>query len=302
MVWWNAAAGRITGVPEAEALGRPLPFPVTEHGVEVEHRLPDGRWLEAVCSPLAEMDPPETVVTFRDVTTAKMVEDAKSLFLATAGHELRTPLTVIRGFAGTLIGRWDALTDAERREAVGVIAARADGLGLLVEQVLASSYAEAGERRLERRPLAVGPLLTAAAVDVGSLSSRHDVTVVVPEDLPEVLADEQALRTVLGLLVDNAVKYSPDGGLVALSAAASDDGESVCIRVDDEGIGVAERGPGAGLRPLLPGQRRRLPTERRLRSGPLHRASAGAGARGIRDADPAPRRAYRAAGSSSVCP
>ena len=239
VVWWNTAAGRITGLPEPEALGKQLPFPVTDHGVEVEHRLPDGRWLEAVCSPLADHDPPETVVTFRDITAAKMVEEAKNLFLATTGHELRTPLTVIRGFAGTLISRWDALNDAERQEAVQIIAARADGLGVLVEQVLASSHAEAGARRLERVPLDIGPLLATAAHDIRSLSVGHDVTVALDGGLPLVLADEQALRTVLGHLVDNAVKYSPDGGVVVLSATLSDDGEAVCVRVDDQGIGVA---------------------------------------------------------------
>lgn len=239
VVWWNAAAGTITGVPEREALGRPLPFAVTENGVEVEHQLADGRWVEAVCSPLVDHDPPETVVTFRDITAAKMVEEAKNVFLATTGHELRTPLTVIRGFAGTLISRWDALTDAERQEAVRIIAARADGLGVLVEQVLASSHAEVGARRLQRVPLALGPILATAAVDVGSLSDQHTVTVDVVSNLPLVLADEQALRTVLGHLVDNAVKYSPAGGLVAISAVASADGEAVCVRVDDEGIGVA---------------------------------------------------------------
>ncbi|BEP13219.1 hypothetical protein acdb102_15300 [Acidothermaceae bacterium B102] len=239
VVWWNVAAGTITGVPEREALGQPLPFPVTDHGVEVEHQLADGRWVEAVCSPLVDHDPPETVVTFRDISAAKMVEEAKNVFLATTGHELRTPLTVIRGFASTLITRWDLLTDDERQEAVRIIAARADGLGVLVEQVLASSHAEVGARRLERIPLALGPILATAAVDVGSLSEQHTVTVEVADDLPLVLADEQAVRTVLGHLVDNAVKYSPAGGRVAISAVAADDGSAVCVRVDDEGIGVA---------------------------------------------------------------
>jgi signal transduction histidine kinase len=168
-----------------------------------------------------------------------MVEEAKDLFLATTGHELRTPLTVIRGFAGTLIDRWDALSDAERQEAVRIIGARADGLGVLIEQVLASSHAEAGARRLDRVPLDLGPIMTTAAVDIGSLSDKHDVTVVLPSELPRVLADEQALRTILGHLVDNAAKYSPAGGQVALSAAVNADGRSVAVRVDDEGIGVA---------------------------------------------------------------
>jgi len=131
VLWWNAAARRITGLPDG--LGQRLPFPLTDPGVEAEHQLPDGRWLEAVCSPLPDHEPAQTVITFRDITAAKAAEEAKNLFLATTGHELRTPLTVIRGFAETLMTRWDALSDEERQEAVGIIAARAEGLGTLVE-------------------------------------------------------------------------------------------------------------------------------------------------------------------------
>jgi signal transduction histidine kinase len=237
--WWNAAATELTGVPADEALGRPLPFPRAVAGVGLEYELPNGRWVEVLGSPLTGTDQTETVVTFRDISASKMVEEAKNLFLATSGHELRTPLTVIRGFTSTLMARWDDLTDGERREAVGIIGVRADGLGALVEQVLQSSHAEAGARRLERRPLDLGPTLTTVAADIGSLSDRHQVTVELPSGLPLVLADDQALRTILGHLIDNAVKYSPAGGVIALSALLSEDGAAVRIRVDDEGIGVS---------------------------------------------------------------
>jgi NtrC-family two-component system sensor histidine kinase KinB len=108
-----------------------------------------------------------------------------------------------------------------------------------VEQVLLSSQAEVGARQLQRVPLEIGPMLEIAATDIGSLSRSHPVTVLVGPELPPVLADQQALLTILGHLVDNAVKYSPEGGVVTLSAVLSDDGSMVRIRVDDEGIGVA---------------------------------------------------------------
>jgi signal transduction histidine kinase len=238
---WNAAATALTGLPADRAVGRPLPFPHALAGIGFEYQLPNGRWVEVLSSGLfhGSAEPAETVVTFRDISAAKMVDEAKDLFLATSGHELRTPLTVIRGFAGTLVARWDSLNDDERREAVRIIAARADGLGALVEQVLQSSHAEMGARQLNRHPLDVAPLLATAAIDIGSLSARHRVALDLPEDLPQVLADEQAVHTILGHLVDNAVKYSPDGGTISLSAAYGGFEDELCIRVDDEGIGVA---------------------------------------------------------------
>ena len=74
------------------------------------HKLPNGRWLDVLCTALA--DGGELVIDFRDVTAAKELEEAKDLFLATTSHELRTPITVVQGFASTLASRWDQLGDA----------------------------------------------------------------------------------------------------------------------------------------------------------------------------------------------
>jgi signal transduction histidine kinase len=239
VAWWNPAAAALTGIAAADALGSAVPFPYQLRVDGGEHQLANGRWVEVLCSALPGEDPTETVVTFRDISAAKMVEETKNLFLATTGHELRTPLTVIRGFADTLSARWDELTEEERREGIRIIAVRAEGLAALVEQVLLSSQVEVGARRLQRQVIDVEPVLAAAAIDVRSLSDRHLVTVVVPAGLPQLLADEHSVRTVLGHLVDNAVKYSPEGGRIVLSAHLSADQTMICLVVDDEGIGVA---------------------------------------------------------------
>ena len=120
---WNPAAHRITGINAQAAIGKSPPFPLPDPDAMLTHKLPNGRWLDVLCTALA--DGGELVIDFRDVTATKELEEAKDLFLATTSHELRTPITVVQGFASTLASRWDQLGDAERRDAVQTIAERA---------------------------------------------------------------------------------------------------------------------------------------------------------------------------------
>ena len=156
---WNPAAHRITGTPAQDAIGKPPSFPLPDPGSTLTHKLPNGRWLDVLCTSLA--DSGELVIDFRDVTAAKELEEAKDLFLATTSHELRTPITVVQGFASTLASRWDQLADTERRAAVRTIAERAGSLGRLVEQLLLGSRAGA-----DQLPVSNGPF------DLGSRAAR----------------------------------------------------------------------------------------------------------------------------------
>nr|BFE85100.1 hypothetical protein GCM10020093_077010 [Planobispora longispora] len=175
----------------------------------------------------------EIVVDFRDVTRAKELEEAKDLFLATTSHELRTPITVVRGFAGMLDTRWDGLSDAERRSAVHTIAERARSLGQLMDHLLLGSRAGAGKIVLTLEAFDLGELIKTATLGLPVLSEVHRVEVVVPDDLPKVYGDALATDIVLGQLLENAFKYSPDGGLIKVEAWP--DGDRVVVVVDDEG-------------------------------------------------------------------
>ncbi len=233
---WNPAAHRLTGVSAREVTGRPPPFPVPEAGApNLFHRLPNGRWLGVLCNDLNDRD--ERVIDFRDVTAAKELEEAKDLFLATTSHELRTPITVVQGFASTLARRWDNLTDAERRSAVQTIAERAGSLGRLVEQLLLGSRAGADRLAVTSGPFDLASVLRTAAAGFRPLSERHVLTTDIPPDLPQAHGDAIATDIIVGQLLENAFKYSPDGGVVTVGAAA--DPAWIQVSVDDEGIGIA---------------------------------------------------------------
>jgi signal transduction histidine kinase len=233
---WNPAAHRITGTAPQDAIGRQPPFPLPESGSTLTHKLPNGRWLDVLCTSLAGSE--ELVIDFRDVTAAKELEEAKDLFLATTSHELRTPITVVQGFASTLATRWDQIGDAERRSAVRTIAERAGSLGRLVEQLLLGSRVGADQLPVSNGPFNLGAVLHGAAAAFRPLSDKHVVLADIPADIPPATGDAIATDIIVGQLLENAFKYSPDGGTVSVRARRA--GDWIEVTVEDEGIGIAE--------------------------------------------------------------
>ncbi|WP_308286912.1 sensor histidine kinase [Actinomadura parmotrematis] len=232
---WNPAAHLLTGVPSGEALGRRLPFDPPEPGRMRTLEYAPGVWLNVLAAEIEETG--ELVVDFRDVSEAKALEGAKDLFLATTSHELRTPITVVQGFAATLVGRWDEMADDARRDAVATIAERASSLGRLVEHLLLGSRAGAEEPRVAIEPFDLARVLEGVVAGFRSLSALHRVELDVEPGLPAARGDAMATDIVLGQLLENAFKYSPDGGAVRVRARAEGDG--LVVTVEDEGIGIA---------------------------------------------------------------
>ncbi|MFF5111415.1 PAS domain S-box protein [Streptosporangium sp. NPDC000509] len=235
VVRWNPAASELTGFHATEVIGGPPPFELPRPGDKLGIQLPSGTWLDVLCAEIVETG--EIVVDFRDVTRAKELEEAKDLFLATTSHELRTPITVVRGFASTLDSRWDGMTDVERRAAVHTIAERARSLGQLMDHLLLGSRAGAGELVLRIESFDLAELVGRATLGLPILSDLHRIEVAVPDDLPPVSGDALATDILLAQLLENAFKYSPDGGLIRVEAWV--DGDRVVLVVDDEGVGIA---------------------------------------------------------------
>jgi PAS domain S-box-containing protein len=231
---WNPAAHSLTGLPPSVAIGRPPPFPLPEPGAKLTHKLDSGRWLDVLCTGLERSD--ERVLDFRDVTAAKELEEAKDLFLATTSHELRTPITVVQGFASTLASRWDKLSDADRRSAVQTIADRAGALARLVEQLLLGSRAGADQLAVTAAPFDLDALLRGAVDAFQTLSDRHTLVADIPGQLPLAVGDPTATDIIVGQLLENAFKYSPQGGAVTVRAVRA--GDQIEVTVSDEGIGI----------------------------------------------------------------
>jgi PAS domain S-box-containing protein len=231
---WNPAAHLLTGLAPEDVIGRPLPFPLPAPGAEPTIQLESGTWLNVLHTEIEGHD--EVVVDFRDVTEAKSLEAEKDLFLSMTSHELRTPITVVQGFSKTLADRWEKLDDADRRRAVATIADRADALGRLVDNLLYSRAVPDGPT-VTSEPFDLGDLLRGAAYGLRGVSEHHTVELDVADDLPPALGDSMATDIIVGQLLENAVKYSPDGGLITVRAHV--DGDVIAVTVEDDGIGIA---------------------------------------------------------------
>jgi len=231
---WNQAAAVLTGRAAASVLDRPFPLPVPRTGQLLEHGLPDGRWLALLATELPASD--ARVITMREVTEAHRREQSRELFAAVTSHELRTPVTVIKGYADTLADHWDSIDDTGRRDAALRLRQRADELARLVERLLAA----VGEHPVTATPAAPVPfdLGDALRTAVSELPTdlRKAVRVDLPDALPKVFGDRAGIATVLSELVTNAVRYSPPGRPVDVTAVV--DARSVGFRVADRGVGI----------------------------------------------------------------
>jgi signal transduction histidine kinase len=166
---------------------------------------------------------------------AEAVDRAKSAFVATASHELRTPLTALQGFGELLATR--EFPPAEVRRLAGVIRGEAQRLARIVADLLDLARLERGlSPALRRVPVRAAPAVR-AAVEVFGGARRHRLRVECDAGLPLVDADPDALDRILKNLVSNAIKYSPAGGDVVVSARAVESG--VELSVLDAGPGIA---------------------------------------------------------------
>jgi two-component system phosphate regulon sensor histidine kinase PhoR len=179
-----------------------------------------------------------TVYAFRDLTDVRQLEEIKADFIATASHELRTPLAAVYGAAQTLLRHDFALDEVGRDRFVSLIADESERLGRIVNEILLANQLDSGRLDLEVEPFDAAELVERVVESTRAYAPPTvSIDVDVPEDVPRVGADIDKTRQVLVNLVENAMKYSPDGGTVQVSVEAR--GDLVRFAVRDEGLGIA---------------------------------------------------------------
>lgn len=161
----------------------------------------------------------------------------KAELISTLAHEMRTPLTSIKGYSTAMLMEEASFGPEAQREFLQIIDEECDVLQDLIRDLLESSIIDAGLLRIEPQPVRL-PLLARNVVDeIAPRAQKHRLILDFADDFPIVDADPQRIAQVLRNLVDNAVKYSPDGGLVVVQGRVGE--HEVIISVADQGVGIA---------------------------------------------------------------
>lgn len=176
------------------------------------------------------------VMVLHDITELRRLERARRDFVANISHEFKTPLTAIQGFAETLLA---GVAEPENQTRfLEIIRSNAVRLGRLTDDLLRLSQIEAGKMPLEMRPMniceAIQPCVE--TVRVNAAAKHLEIETECDPGLPQILGDVNALHEILQNLLENAVRYTPEGGRILVKAEARNSG--IALSVTDTGIGI----------------------------------------------------------------
>lgn len=227
---FDLAEGSVGGIFIQRKGGDPVPVSVVSAALRTEEGDTDGG-----------------VAVLRDMTREREVERMKSEFLSNISHELRTPLTPIKGYA-EILDKKEVPRAKVKQFTKGILESTVK-LERIVELLVDFAALEAGRLSPRSASVDIAAIVEKLATDWEQRTPRHHVVAEVGEGLPKVVGDERLLRRSLEEILDNAVKFSPEGGTitVAVESSARTNGDerrhrsrSVEVTVSDEGIGIPE--------------------------------------------------------------
>ena len=223
--------------PLAQALGTGE----TVRAEEIVIGVPDGRSVTVLLNAtpiLSDEDEVESVVvTLQDLTPLEEAERLRAEFLAMVSHELRVPLTSIKGSIATLLGLSSNLDPVEARQFHRIIDQQADRMREMISDLLDVARIETGMLPIAPEPTSVMALVEEARTAFVTSGGGGNLRINLPPDLPLVMADRRRMVQVLGNLLSNAARHSPETSVVTVSALRQ--GGHVAVSVADQGQGIA---------------------------------------------------------------
>ncbi len=233
------ADGREVSLEEL-SMAEALSAAETVRAEEVVFQVPDGRSVTALinATPIRsdEGDVESVVVTMQDMTSLEEGERLRAEFLATVSHELRTPLATVRGSVSALLVEPSNMHPAETRQFYRIILEQTDRMRLLIADLLDVARIETGTLPVSSEPTDLAVLIGEAGNAFRIGGHRHNLRIESPPDLPWVMADRSRIMQVLGNLLLNAARHSPESSSITISAAPGD--LQVSVSVSDDGRGI----------------------------------------------------------------
>ena len=247
--WWNPAAAKLLGLRESDDLGQPLIHVVRDPGFVHYYQAKDYRLPLDLPSPrfkhrtlqlqLAEFGQGEYLLTVRDVSQVRSLEQLRKDFVANVSHELRTPLTVLIGYIETLIDNTDELPSLWGR-AINQMSLQATRMENLINDLLLLANLESDKKVADDQEIKIKPLLATICADAQTLSGtkKHQIELSCPDEAA-MIGVETELRSAFSNIVLNAVKYTPAEGRIDVQWWQDSTGAH--LEVKDNGIGIDSR-------------------------------------------------------------
>ena len=171
------------------------------------------------------------------IREARKADRMRSELLATLSHELRLPLTAIKGYASALLLDEINWSREKQIEFLGMIDEECDNMQAILTDILDSTIIDVDQLVIKPLPLRLGKIVHEVADDFNRRSKIHNLLVDFPSDFPLVEADPHWIRQVFRNILDNAIKYSPKGGLIVVRGEARK--TDVMVSIADQGIGIS---------------------------------------------------------------
>jgi signal transduction histidine kinase len=168
---------------------------------------------------------------------AQQANRVRSEVMATLSHELRTPLAAIKGYSSALLLDEIDWPDEKRNEFLQMIDGECDNLQTMIGDILDSSLIDVGQFVIEQQPVRLSMLAKEIADDIQLRTEKHLIIVDFPDDFPIIDADPRRVTQVMRNILDNAIKYSPEGGLIIIHGELRP--QDIVISISDQGVGIS---------------------------------------------------------------
>jgi len=226
-------------IRETRGGGRSLTRKVVEHTIDQKGQ-PRTFNVTLSCVMAGQGEVSGVVAVLHDVTREKEIAQMKTDFVSNVSHELRTPLSSIKGYIEMLLDG-EAEDDKTRREFHEIIAAQADRLSRLIDNILNISRIESGVIRVVREPLSLTEVAK-QVLDIVAPQAREKQVELVDRLMPvchQIEADKDMIHQAVLNLVSNAIKYTPEGGTVTVAASVDERRGKAVVEVCDTGVGIS---------------------------------------------------------------